>query len=58
MEEELKYCARCKNAKLKESFCDKDGKKYELWFCGKHRTFITENTLAKAILGCKGKDYE
>ena len=48
-----KKCCTCDHAKPRKlSFSD------DWWFCGKHKTFITEMTLASWIIGCKGKDYK
>lgn len=47
---DLKYCKDCKNAKPQQ---DQDG----IQFCGKHRRFVTEHTLAKDLYK-KCKDYE
>ena len=49
-----KNCTHCTNAKYKETL--KDGS--ELYFCGKHKTFITDLTRPSWISGCKGKDFQ
>lgn len=49
-----KHCIHCINAKYKETL--KDG--LNLYFCGKHKTFITDLTRPSWIIGCKGKDFQ
>lgn len=55
-EEELEYahCTGCTNCTYKETFGEGD----RLYFCGKHRTFITELTRPSWVIGCKGNDYQ
>ena len=53
---DMRKCCECENAKLKETFYDKEGNAHPCWFCGKHRLFITEFTLV--LIGCKGKDFK
>lgn len=55
-QDDLRKCCQCENAKPKESFTDKEGKVHQLWYCGKHRQFITELTLC--FCTCGGKDYK
>ena len=47
-------CMECGNAKYKETF----GEGNKLYFCAKHKAYITELTLTASILGCKGKDFQ
>ena len=47
-------CMECENSKYKETF----GEGNKLYFCGKHKTFITELTRTSWVLGCKGKDFQ
>ena len=53
---DMRKCCECENAKPKESFHDENGNIHQLWFCGKHKQFITELTLVQST--CKGKDYK
>ena len=50
---ELKYCNDCKNAK-------EDLRRWEtkMWYCGKHRRYITEHTCASTLKGKDCKDFE
>lgn len=48
-----KKCCTCDHAKPRK--LSENG---DWWFCGKHKTFITEMTLASWVIGCKGKDYK
>lgn len=54
--DDLRRCCQCENAKPKETFYDKDGIAHPLWFCGKHRQYITELTICQST--CGGKDYK
>ena len=54
--DDLRRCCQCENAKPKETFYDKDGIAHPLWFCGKHRQYITELTICHST--CGGKDYK
>ena len=53
---ELKFCKDCARAKHKEGFSR------DLWYCGKHRQFITEFTTTEMYLFRKNRkpcpDYE
>ena len=49
--ENLKYCKDCVNAKKK---LEHDA----LWFCGKHRRFITEHSCVSALVDKDCKDYQ
>ena len=53
---DLTKCTECENAKPKDTFHDKKGKVHQMWFCGKHKTYVTEFTLVK--IGCGGKDFK
>ena len=55
-EELLRYehCTGCTNANYKET--TSDGNK--LFYCAKHRTYITEITRPSFVIGCKGKDFK
>lgn len=55
-QDDLRKCCLCENAKPKESFHDKEGKAHPLWFCGKHKQFITEYTICHST--CGGKDFK
>ncbi len=55
-QDDLRKCCQCENAKPKESFHDKEGNIHPLWFCGKHKQFITELTICHST--CGGKDYK
>lgn len=46
-------CCQCQNSKPRNDFENGDW-----WFCGKHKTYITELTRPSWIIGCKGKDYK
>lgn len=48
----LIYCKTCKHALLQKTDT------FPLWKCPKHKVIINDYTLASAVLGCKGKDYE
>lgn len=54
MNEQVRRCIECTNAKYRETF----GEGHKLYFCGKHKTMITDLTRVSSIIGCKGKDFE
>lgn len=58
MEIDDRKCTACKNCNYKETVLDKNGKDCEMWFCGRHRTMITDLTRPSWIIGCKGNDFE
>ncbi len=49
--EKAQYCRNCQNAKPKAEH------KMQIWFCGKHRLFITEHTCYNHIHDKDCKDY-
>ena len=49
----LEQC-KCKNCKYAKPQTGTNA----MWFCGKHRTYITELTQPLWITACKGKHYE
>ena len=49
--EEVKHCSNCKYARTRQG---DNG----MWYCGKHKTYITELTQPLWIAACKGKHYE
>lgn len=51
MTEERQYCKDCINAKPKPDRIT------ALWYCGKHRQFITQYTCVSALLDRDCKDY-
>lgn len=56
-EQKLNYldnrrCIKCINSKFRENIGGK-----EMFFCGKHKTYVTDLTLCFIISGCHGKDY-
>lgn len=51
MSKEPVYCKDCIKAKPKTD-------RTALWFCGKHRRFITEHSLATLNYETQCKDYE
>ena len=55
--DKLNFCITCKNACFKERYMHHD-KPVDMYYCSKHKTFITDLTLCTSILGCKGEDYE
>ncbi len=49
---EFTYCKNCINAKPRTDFTST-----RVWFCGKHRKFITEHTLTGYSITEECKDY-
>ena len=52
--DELKHCKECIKAKAKTGF------KNDIWYCGKHRRYITEHTTSDMYRkdGKQCPDYE
>jgi hypothetical protein len=48
--EEIKHCKDCKYAKTRQG---DNG----MWWCGKHKTYITDLTQPVWIINCKGKHF-
>lgn len=46
-----KYCKDCKKAKSKQG-------NNNLWYCGKHRRYVTDHSLATTDYEKECKDYE